>query len=98
MKKSRSVAAAHDDDDNGDDRSLPVANDDDDDDDEQPARLTCNLVIIDQDNVRAAMGWLAGRDFRECVRRWVAAHWGDQKSRPLVERHGHLLPGGRHLQ
>lgn len=73
MKKSRSVAAAHDDDDNGDDRSLPVANDDDDDDDEQPARLTCNLVIIDQDNVRAAMGWLAGRDFRECVRRWVAA-------------------------
>ena len=46
-----------------------------------PADLSQPRVfIIDQDNVRATMGWPASRDFRERVYRWMAA----QKRPPLT--------------
>ena len=32
-----------------------------------------NVVLVDQDNVRAGMGWPAGQDFRQRVCAWAAA-------------------------
>ena len=39
---------------------------------ERPPAM-CSLVIVDQDNVRAAMGWPSGKEFRERCLRWAAA-------------------------